>query len=251
MKRAKVSRKSAKRLFDTLEVVSQRWPVRTSNFSTRAGQEGISVGLARDYSKSLPVVSESKVEQNREVFPIVNAIMKRYFPSFRYSTIQINKNYPGNLHVDKLNCGMSVMITVGSSDLEGGELYYEKKLIPTADRLIYFDGNLPHMTLPFKGTRYSLVLYNQSSACMLLDNIVTLKSIVRRLKSYSFRVDTATFAASCNSRREKDGAYGSKQERIMKARDFLLRPNGLSLLRRSTISMTSQQLNRRLKDGRA
>ena len=90
----------------------------------------------------------------------VHATVANTFPGFTYTTINTNKNFPGYLHVDSKNVGPSVMITVGKA-VQGGELWYEGQKVPTLGRALLFDGNLPHMTLPYKGegARYSIVCY--------------------------------------------------------------------------------------------
>ena len=47
---------------------------------------------------------------------------KKYVPDFEYTSIQINKNFAGALHVDRGNVGPSTMLTVGT-DMNGGDLY--------------------------------------------------------------------------------------------------------------------------------
>jgi hypothetical protein len=91
---------------------------------------------------------------------VVHAIVAKTFPGFTYTTINTNKNFPGYLHVDSKNVGPSVMITVGRV-VQGGELWYEGQRVPTLGQALLFDGNLPHMTLPYKGegARYSIVCY--------------------------------------------------------------------------------------------
>ena len=92
------------------------------------------------------------------------------FPGFSYTTINTNKNFPGYLHVDSRNVGPSVMITIGEG-VTGGELWYDGRKVPTLGRAVLFDGNLPHMTLPYTGTRYSIVCYTfkawVSKRCLL------------------------------------------------------------------------------------
>ena len=63
-----------------------------------------------------------------------------------------------------------VMITIGEG-VTGGELWYDGRKVPTLGRAVLFDGNLPHMTLPYTGTRYSIVCYTfkawVSKRCLL------------------------------------------------------------------------------------
>ena len=94
----------------------------------------------------------------------VDAALARLDPTFTYTSIQINKDFPGNLHVDRANAGDSRMLTVGHG-VRGGELWCDGAVLPTVDRLVAFDGNFAHMTLPYRGTRYSVVLFTFSQCC--------------------------------------------------------------------------------------
>ena len=68
--------------------------------------------------------------------------MKLYIPSFKFTSIQVNKNFSaGSLHVDN-NQGPSIMISVGN--FKGGDLYIdgvgERQ---TRNQFVQFDGNVP------------------------------------------------------------------------------------------------------------
>jgi hypothetical protein len=91
---------------------------------------------------------------------VVTQVVQKLFPEFAYTTISTNRDFPGYLHIDGKNVGPSVMLTVGEA-ITGGELWYDGKVIPTAGMAICFDGNNPHMTLPYStcGSRWSIVCY--------------------------------------------------------------------------------------------
>ena len=98
--------------------------------------------------------------------PLLKALllfMKLYIPSFKFTSIQVNKNFSaGSLHVDN-NQGPSIMISVGN--FKGGNLYIdgvgERQ---TRNQFVQFDGNVPHMALDYKGgDRYSFVFFTSTS----------------------------------------------------------------------------------------
>lgn len=79
-------------------------------------------------------------------------------PDFSYTSIQVNMNYPSLPHYDKGNKGISAII--GFGDYSGGDLKIEETSVSIKNRLVFFDGSkYLHQTLPFEGTRYSLVFF--------------------------------------------------------------------------------------------
>merc|ERR1712110_1404203 len=88
--------------------------------------------------------------------------VKKAAPDFEFTSIQLNKNSASALHVDSGNMGPSLIYAMGQ--FEGGELYvHGKGKVNIKKRWYRFDGNTPHCTYPFTGTRYSLIFFvNQS-----------------------------------------------------------------------------------------
>jgi hypothetical protein len=86
--------------------------------------------------------------------------MYAYDPTFRYTTIQVNKNVFCKPHVDKNNVGESYGIAMG--DFTGGSLVVEGKEHDIHNRFLKFDGRLGHWITPFRGTRYSLVFFTHT-----------------------------------------------------------------------------------------
>lgn len=124
---------------------------------TRDGQTSYTAGLNLNRAFGAWPGVHTFSKQYVEVQRALTIIMNKYLPNFHYTSIQVNKNYPGYLHTDNWNVGESVMLTFGNT--EGGELWYNGEIYETRDHLMLFNGNLPHMTLPYKGTRYSLVMF--------------------------------------------------------------------------------------------
>ena len=123
----------------------------------------------------------------------------------------MNKNFPGNLHVDGLNCGPSVMLTVGDN-VKGGDLWYDGKVYPTLNKALYFDGNIPHMTLPYSGNRFSIVCFTLKSWVSSKDRTghcsqlraLGFPSIINKLPSWG---------------KDKVNFYGKREDRLSKAKD--------------------------------
>jgi hypothetical protein len=95
-------------------------------------------------------------------------LMHAVDPSFRWNCIQVNKNQLCAPHVDRNNEGPSYIVGLG--DYTGGELGVQlgeqpdgKKrkttILNIKNRFKMFDGHHLHWTLPFQGTRYTLVFF--------------------------------------------------------------------------------------------
>ena len=95
-------------------------------------------------------------------YPELSRILCRFAsersPDFRFSSIMVNSGASA-LHVDRGNCGPSLIVSLG--DHVGGDLWqYPGTQLRVKDRLVPCDGRLPHITLPFEGERYSVVFFN-------------------------------------------------------------------------------------------
>ena len=98
-----------------------------------------------------------------EFHDIAKEFRDLHFKNFKYSQIQINKNYPIPPHKDSKNVGESVLCSFG--DYTGGDtivdlgktkIRYDARLKP-----IKFNGSkFTHWVEPFEGYRYSLVYFN-------------------------------------------------------------------------------------------
>ena len=91
--------------------------------------------------------------------------MKEFDSSFKFTSIQFNKNNRTSKHTDSYNIGESYMIGLG--DYTGGELLIydkngkNKKKYKTKNTWIKFNGSIyPHETNFFTGERYTVVFYN-------------------------------------------------------------------------------------------
>lgn len=87
--------------------------------------------------------------------------VRAFDPEFEFTTIQVNKNFAGLLHVDGSNRGRTLMLTLGH--VSGGDLWiYPGNRVKTAWKWVEFDGRIPHCTYPFEGDRISIVYYTHS-----------------------------------------------------------------------------------------
>ena len=83
-------------------------------------------------------------------------------PGFKFTSIQVNANYRSAMHCDGANVGASAIVALG--DFTGGNLWtHDRGLVrvdgPRRGRPQFFNGNMPHMTMPFQGERYSLIYF--------------------------------------------------------------------------------------------
>lgn len=89
-----------------------------------------------------------------------------YFEDFKYTSVQLNKNFPCPRHIDSKNVGTSILLCLG--DYTGGELVVEgfnddgsDAIIDNKNSLFQFNGaEYYHWVKPFIGKRYSLVFFN-------------------------------------------------------------------------------------------
>ena len=88
--------------------------------------------------------------------------MKQAKPDFKFTSIQVNKNYLSALHVDSNNMGPSFIVGLGN--YVGGTVWQQGSgACDCKNNFVDMDGNVPHATLPFAGTRYTLVYFSHQS----------------------------------------------------------------------------------------
>ena len=89
-------------------------------------------------------------------------------PNCKYTSITLNKNFQTSPHYDANNIGTSMIIGLGP--YTGGELVVNELVIDIHEKVHYFDGSLlKHHTLPFEGTRYSIVYHTRHVINMVSD----------------------------------------------------------------------------------
>lgn len=126
------------------------------------------LGLVHSWTDPFAMCSKlTRTVDGTPLCQMLTRYMRQNYPNFQFTSICVNRNWPGTLHVDKNNLGESKMLTVSSPNMTGGDLYLHTlkgggKMLKTNNRVITFNGNDPHMTQPYKGTRYSIVYYTTS-----------------------------------------------------------------------------------------
>ncbi|CAE7938265.1 lkhA [Symbiodinium necroappetens] len=131
------------------------------------------------------------------LWPTLTKLLAKFIqqeqPDFRYTTMQLNKNYATKMHVDANNHGPSFIIGLG--DYKGGEVWiYDEngtvemelpctlrgwshlrpgqkvpgRLEDCRNKWLKFDGNTPHMTMPYQGSRISIVYFTRKGWLTML-----------------------------------------------------------------------------------
>jgi hypothetical protein len=135
------------------------------------GGANFECGLLRlGYTRYIPSEPASVSNASYEHFALYKALytlmnisplVKAKFPNAKWSTIQINKNFPaGRMHTHK-NKKDSTYITTLGSYTTGGEFQYNDEKYNTRGRLLEFKGSLMHGACPYAGgDRYSIVFFS-------------------------------------------------------------------------------------------
>ena len=130
---------------------------------------GMCLGLAPD--RSYAGCSIAKIsKQHPAITRLITSWVKASLPdkAFKYGAVQVNYNYIARKHIDMNNLGPSYICSLGKHT--GGELW-------TGDRGVLdcrggnwklFDGNTLHCTQPFKGERFSFILFTPDAYNRLL-----------------------------------------------------------------------------------
>lgn len=128
-------------------------------------------------------VSQGRVADSRcnKMFPELYSELKKLGrmmrPSFEFENIHVNKNTIAERHIDGGQHGVSMIVGLG--DYTGGEtvVYHDGGTQGTKYNIfqkpLLFDADtVPHESLPFQGTRYSIIYFPQNTK-----NIQTGKTI--------------------------------------------------------------------------
>ena len=88
--------------------------------------------------------------------------INNHYPNFDFNGVYVNKNTVCKKHLDSKNVGESLL--VGFGPFTGGEsvLYINDKehnVNIKTNSLIFNGSEIPHKSLPFEGTRFSLVFF--------------------------------------------------------------------------------------------
>lgn len=139
---------------------------RTTNTHVRKNQvkgkaadykyESIVLGKVHSYDKGL--VTSQQTEKYKALWDLCSKLMKTKHPSFKFTTIYINKNHVSPPHQDGNNKGPSYIVGLGN--YTGGQLVVGTKTYNIKNKLVQMDGNITHYTKPFTGERYSIIFLN-------------------------------------------------------------------------------------------
>lgn len=148
------------------ELEKTKFPINKTRTNVSNGEPVLAFALGCvNYrgQKSLGGLTRGASQFNRK-FPMLleklQGMMQKHDPDFKYTTIQVNKNFSSVPHVDKNNVGISYVIAMG--DFEGGEIFVEGKSHNIDNIFLKFDGTLGHWVSDYKGTRYSLVFFTHT-----------------------------------------------------------------------------------------
>ena len=174
--------------------------VRQQDIRANVRQKGVAkiaslaLGLVHDFrtGPSLSTAAQEWINLTR----LLSTFFHQRQSAFRFTTIQVNFHFQSRLHVDGRNAGPSWIIALG--EYTGGQLFVMDDdgdtTIVVKDEVIgrhdiavgsrlrgrlhnirhrwhKFNGNVPHMTMPYKGERFSLVYYNFGFRRHVEDNI--------------------------------------------------------------------------------
>lgn len=140
---------------------SQRKNVRQKGDTTAI--LGMCLGLTTHWTQGVAVSVQTR---NRpQLAALLCAFARQELPGFRFTSIQVNKDYRAAMHADRNNRGISWIIGLG--DYEGGRLWIDDGsstgcAADIRNKWFQFDGNRPHCVLPFRGRRYTLVFFTYS-----------------------------------------------------------------------------------------
>ena len=107
-----------------------------------------------------------QAKRKREAFPelwnAVVALGESLDPTFYFTGVAISSQFRGSPHMDGFDISHQWAISLG--DFEGGELCVECEpdtiaVINTKGRAAKVDGRYPHWVAPYRGERYSVILF--------------------------------------------------------------------------------------------
>jgi ankyrin repeat protein len=120
----------------------------------------IRLGYTR-YNENVAASVSNASYEHFALFKKLHALVKANVPNAKWSTIQINKNFPAEqIHTHKNKKDLTYITTLGSYTT-GGEFQYNDEKYNTRCRLLEFKGSLMHGACPYAGgARYSIVFFS-------------------------------------------------------------------------------------------
>jgi len=133
-----------------------------SEIKEKTMKEAVCLGAIHSFRSGTNIsVNTSNNKLSKLQYALIKLI-EIYKPNFRFTSLQINKNFTsGTLHVD---CNVGASLTMSIGNFEGGGLYINNRgCVNTENRLVLFNGQEPHMAIPYEGKRYSFVFFTSVS----------------------------------------------------------------------------------------
>ena len=98
--------------------------------------------------------------QYAQLWQALKTLMKSVDPNASFTSVQVNKcTNICNLHVDRRNFGPSYLLVLGSYTA-GGDLQVLDMRVDVHNKVVSFNGQIPHRALPHHGgDRYSFVFF--------------------------------------------------------------------------------------------
>jgi hypothetical protein len=143
--------------------------LRAVSVSSQSFSLGTTIGIGGGFDED---GYNTRIVKDRIKHPVLRAMLTVLWDllaevaaglGFSYTTAYVNKNFSCTPHVDRNNVGLSLAMSLGR--FTGGRLVCEtddpQVLLAhrTQRRPVVFDGHRPHWVQPYKGTRYSVILY--------------------------------------------------------------------------------------------
>ena len=122
--------------------------------SDRDPKLGFVMGWVRDFSGNRKVSKMAR--QHHDLYRMLCKYAQYHFPRFYFESVQINYG-PSSLHVDQYNCGPSMIVALGN--FTGGQLWQWPGDVFDIHSPKEVDGSLPHISLPYRGKRWSIVYF--------------------------------------------------------------------------------------------
>jgi len=103
-----------------------------------------------------------KRERHQAVWDEVHSTMEFLDPTFEYTGVALSKGFRGSPHIDAQDISYQWAMSFG--EFTGGELCVESapgevSVVTTKSRAAKLDGRFPHWVAPWRGERYSAIVF--------------------------------------------------------------------------------------------
>ena len=163
--------------FASLRATSFPTQISRDSVTAKAGTfpEGVSVGMNLSTGSGYSL-TRSNMERYCELIKGLCQLATVVNPKFSVTTIQIHKSFATALHCNSSYLGPSLVTCTGS--ISGGALYIHGKCrVSVKERFYEFDGDIPHLSCPFKAKCFSIIyLVNHGHAQLPARDISYLKT---------------------------------------------------------------------------